>query len=656
MKYKFILISCCLFFFAFNVLAQKTDVIILLKAGAELKGKMESNLDYKNLERVPFLDASNSEKSIPLKAIKEIKTTGGEVIFPVPEKEIVQTNTGNAQIILKAGAIIEGKLYNENADFASFERLKFIDAEGDEKDIPLVAISQIKNNKGEVIYPKTIQNQLEQKASQYDKLILNAGATLDVNLKLSGQNPATLEKIPFTDSEGNQRSIPLAAIAKLINKYGVTIYPNTTQTKPKPPVVVQEEKCNSDDLKQQMTAYMIQRYSDIEKSIEEQSAEFSPASYALESEIIEKVHKQIEKDVEALKNLQTALDASIKIYVNQKGKVVKIEEDIKSSKQLRNFTKLKEEKIYPYLRSLTYPTQEKAFEFENEYDNFYEKYKFKINDHQCPAREFDDVLNQAKEKFKKLEKNIKKTGTFYVVPVKYSFVQREQKWTYYNDVLRAYVNKEFIKITNPETKRQFSEVFTKRQKNGKYKVNATYYTALSDSLKVHINSVKRKYKYVTHFGVSSFAHFQVSPVKIGIPPLVGPFIPLDFDHLDVFTFNAHVIFHRIGFFAGTMYNFDKRTIRTNGIYLGENFPTYVEGGLYVGIASYFYLKGGFSYLETKTEEYYNEFLMVSKNDQRSTGIVAGIAFMFPFLSIEAGYNTNLSSLYAGMGLHVTLNK
>ena len=628
-----------------------TSVTVELKAGAKIPGTLDKTLDFKNLEKVPLTGLDNSKKNIPLKAIKEIKTTQGIILFPKQENNEIQEELGNAEIILKTGPIIQGKLYNENADFSSIEKLNFIDSEGNQRNIPLKVIKEIKNNKGQTIYPKP-----KYLVSNYDKLILKAGAKLEVNLKLNGQNPSSLERVPFIDKEGSKREIPLKAIEKIIDKYGVTIYPNTTQTKPKPPVVVQEEKCNSDDLKQQMTAYMIQRYSDIEKSIEEQSAEFSPASYALESEIIEKVHKQIEKDVEALKNLPTALDASIKIYVNQKGKVVKIEEDIKSSKQLRNFTKLKEEKIYPYLRSLTYPTQEKAFEFENEYDNFYEKYKFKINDHQCPAREFDDVLNQAKEKFKKLEKNIKKTGTFYVVPVKYSFVQREQKWTYYNDVLRAYVNKEFIKITNPETKRQFSEVFTKRQKNGKYKVNATYYTALSDSLKVHINSVKRKYKYVTHFGVSSFAHFQVSPVKIGIPPLVGPFIPLDFDHLDVFTFNAHVIFHRIGFFAGTMYNFDKRTIRTDGIYLGENFPTYVEGGLYVGIASYFYLKGGFSYLETKTEEYYNEFLMVSKNDQRSTGIVAGIAFMFPFLSIEAGYNTNLSSLYAGMGLHVTLNK
>lgn len=565
-----------------QVLAQNVVATIVLKAGAKIQGSINPNQDFNNLERVNFTDQNNQAKSIPLKAIKEIKSSAGKVLYPVvatPTQPTPTTTTSYTQV------------------------------------------------------------------SQYDKIILKAGAKINAQFQLQGQNPNQLSKINFIDQDGNSRSIPLTAISQLIDRYGNTIYSAQAvvqQPAPTPKV------CNKDALVQEMNTYLLQRYNEIKQSIETETNQFAPASYALESQVIDKVYKTIAKDVESLKTLPTSLDAKLKIYVDKQGKLVKIEEDIKSYKQLRNYTRLKEDKIYPYLKSLKYPTSEKAIEFQGEYEQFYTKYKNQIQNHSCPASEFNDVLNRAKEKFKSLEKNIEKTGTFYIVPIQYNFVQHQQKWTYYNNVLRAKIDKKFTEIKSAETKEQFTTLFTKKQKNGIYKVNATYYTALNDSSRIHINKIKRKYKYQTHVGVSVFAH----------APLFRLALPTRFHNSfgDIYTFNVKVIFHRIGFFGGTIANFNNFTKRETGYYIEKNFPTYGEGGLYVGLAQWFYLKAGYAYLKTDIAEYKNTLPIKLEKDVVSHGFIFGMALMFPYANIEWGYNSNLGSLYVGAGLHLTFNK
>lgn len=632
-----------------------TPVIVELKAGAKINGTINKNINFDAINKVPLIDLENAKKNIPLKAISKITTTTGETLFPVPvQKPVI---SAEAQIILKAGAVISGKLYNKNADFSKLEKLNFIDSEGIERKIPLKAIAQIKDAKGTTIYPSFVKKTkpkepVNTQSSSYDKIFLKAGAITEGTLLLKGQDPTSFDKIPFKGKEGKERAIPLAAIAKIIDGYGNTIYTtknNITETLEKPAPVVKGCDAEGNRLKSEMLTAFQNKYLEIDQQIMKQTENYKSASFDMEQKLQKEIYTLISANVKELAAVNTMVKAILKIYVDNNGKFVKVEDEVIKYEQLRYYSVLRDSDIYPKLKQIKYEASEISIEYKNEYEKIYNEFKTRIENSSCPSSEFELILSDAKQKLRLKEKTIATTHTVYSIPIEFDFSRKFQKWTYYNDELKVKEKKKFTTINSSSVKKQFNTLFSKRQKNGKYAVNATYYAALGEAPSIKINSVKRKYKYMTHFGVSAFAHLPLKRLGKEIEPFQNALG-------DIYTFNVNVIFHRIGFFGGTMYNFDKLTKKQKGLYINQNFPTYGEGGLYIGLAQWFYLKGGYSYMKTDIGAYDSGLLINVEKEKVSHGFIAGMALMFPFVNVECGYNSNLGSFYFGGGLHVSLNK
>lgn len=633
--------------------------IVELNAGAKIPGRVAVPATFDVSKKITLVAEDGQIKYIPLKVVKEIKKTNGVVIYPVAQKPTPKVNNSTgAQIILKAGAVISGSLYANNVDFSKLEKVDFVDAEGNKRNIPMKAIAKIIDSQGNVVFPKEELSQAikqEEEAPQnktqissYDVLVLKNGSKLNVNLKLNGQKPSDLTKLEFVDQENNQRSIPLAAIVEVIDVYGNTIYPSATTAIVKEEEAPKKPACDLDGekLKGELLRTFQDRYTAIDKQIAAQSKDYKSASFDMEQKLKKELYALIADEVKVLAKVNTMVDAVIRVYVDDKGKFVKVEDEVISSSQLRYYTVLRDQDIYPKLKYLKYDVNETSIEFTNEYEKIYQQYSSRIEASACPQSEFEPILSDAKKQLANKEKNIAGTYTVYSIPIKFDFSKRFEKWTFYNDKLRAKQKNKFVEITSPEVKSQFNSLFTKRQKNGKYVVNATYYSALNEKSTVLVNSVKRKYKYMTHFGVSAFAHYR----------LPGSVFSPKFALGDVYTFNANVVFHRIGFFGGTMYNLDQSKVQKEGLYYLQNFPIYGEGGIYVGLSQWFFLKMGASYMKYTTGTYKNGLLIDAEKDLVKPGFIGGMALMFPFVNVEWGYNSSLNSFYFGGGLHVSLNK
>lgn len=585
------------FFIALGLKAQSYDKITL-KAGAIKEGTLSpQNQDFTKVERVSFLDQTGAKKSIPLKAIKRIVLKNSKEVFPIPKKvEITQVPT------------------KTNSE-----------------------VAQNNSNSTATEYTNSII---------YDTIFLKTGKAMPCVLNLNGLNINTLERIPFVNLKGVEKSIPKMAVAKMKNKEGKILFPETVIQKIEVPKY--DCKKESEALKLEIENVALNRYNAIQEEINEKTSAFKNANSAMEEKVRNQVYAGIKYDVEKLKEFTTSVDAVITIEVDRKGKLKDHTDKVEAYQELRNYTKLRDTKIYPFLEKKTYPTSEVAVDYSGEYEKIYQQFESRINSSKCPD-EFDEVLSLAKSRFNSIESKFMSTNTVYTIAIQYNFSRVIQKWTYFNEQLKIKNKSDFIDVTNRDTKNQFLSKLKYKQLNGKYQVNASYYSLLNDSSKISVNHVKRKYKYLTHFGVSTFAHIPLHRLLQS---------PQTFSNSvgDIYTFNINVIFHRIGFFGGTMYNFNKLTNYETGTYINQKFPTYGEGGIYVGLAQYFYLKAGYSYLKTDIVEYDNRLLMYKEKGRVSHGFIAGMALIFPYVNVEWGYNSNLGSFYAGMGLHVTLNK
>lgn len=478
--------------------------------------------------------------------------------------------------------------------------------------------------------------------------------------------PQSTQYINYLDSNEEESRVLLSNVKKIILANGHLMYLKSdinsenedslildlSKQIEKEDKVVNPPKFNcqkeTEPLKLEIEKASLERYNEIQDEIKNQTSAFKNANSAMEEKVRNQVYAGIRYDIEELNQFTTSVDAVITIEVDNQGRLIDHVDKVDSYQELRNYTKLRDTKIYPFLENKTYPTAEVAIDYSGEYEKLYSQFETKIKESKCPE-EFDEVLSLAESRFKSIDSKFMNTNTIYTIPIKYNFSRVIQKWTYFNEDLKIKNKPNYITVTNRDTKKQFLSKVKYKQLNGKYQVNVSYYSLLGDSSKVTVNHVRRKYKYLTHFGMSTFAH-------INIP--LNTTISKNFLHPigDVFTFNLNVIFHRIGFFGGTMYNFDQSTAVKDGLYLGQNFPTYGEGGLYIGLAQYFYLKVGYSYLKTDLHQYSNDLLVNTYKSEINHGLIAGMALMFPYVDVQWGYNSNLNSFYAGLGLHVTLNK
>ena len=158
-----------------------------------------------------------------------------------------------------------------------------------------------------------------------------------------------------------------------------------------------------------------------------------------------------------------------------------------------------------------------------------------------------------------------------------------------------------------------------KAKNGKYRVRLNT-SKMNDSIfGPNVDSVKRKYKFITHIGFN-----------IGTFISSTNFAPGDNTYdLKLLYYNLFVIRHHIGLFGGY----------SPKIFLYDSTQSsYFEGGLYLAPGNYFYFKFGLA------------------ATQKNVSALAGISFIFPVFQFEGGYNFAVNQPYFMLGFNIPFNK
>jgi hypothetical protein len=206
--------------------------------------------------------------------------------------------------------------------------------------------------------------------------------------------------------------------------------------------------------------------------------------------------------------------------------------------------------------------------------------------------------------------------TSYDYKFSYSSSSAWQRWgkrgeKYKN--LKTGENIDNLKLINDFHARQ------KNTKNGKYQVRVNK-SQLNDSIfGPHIDSVYRKYKYLTHIG------FNVGVIITGDEfSTEGKTIDKGLLYFDFF-----VIYHHFGAFGG----FASKSVLDE-----SDLDGYSEGGLYVAPGNYFFFKLGLASFNGKI-----------------SGLLGG-TLVFPFVQFEGGYNFALKRAYVMAGVNIPINR
>lgn len=510
-------------------------------------------------------------------------------------------------------------------------------------------------------------------ATNTDKMYLKTGEEKSVVLIL--EEMPTSNSVLFYKNVGNDTklSISMTKVKKLVLSDGYVLYETADEPakeEPNKETVVAEEVISTstidslarvkeqereyqrkqqaiycsqttENLKKEFDYEAVKLYDQINAEIEQKKTSFSAASYNMTEKVKNDLYKYIKDEVLLLRSSGSSVDALLTVYVGADGKVLNQIDEVKNAKYLRNYTQLREETIYPYFRNGTFPTADTIFDYTNQIKAFLISYKEKFLKTDCPD-EFTEIYKIAENRLEGVEKTIVPKSTVYKIPITYTFDSKYQTWIKYKSLLQIKNKGGNIDVKNKDVKEDFYAKF-KKPRNGKYSVFTHYYKALDDSLKMSIQSAKRKYIYYIHLGANIGTVFPIKPN----PTLsIGEIMPIE----------GFLIFHRIGFFGGYGLQFTqpyKNEVLDGNYY--ENVK-YFHGGLYIGLAQYFYIKVGYAQLNYSNVEYNNDFEINREKDLKRYGFLAGFSLVFPVVQFEGGYNYTLRSPYVSGGLNIPINR
>lgn len=634
-----------------------------------------SILKYKELN-------SSVEKEVSMSEVQKITLSDGYVLYETEVKKEAPKQKhieGFDRIDLFNGQLISATLVLDKIptkeDILKFKR---VNSEKEEQ-ISMGEVKEITLSDGYVLYEAEIteeenENIVKDEANeeeQYDKIILKIGTTIKAQLIID-KIPKENDVVNFKRKNSNKlEQVEMSQVEALVLANGIKIYESPKsktadnqevfidiveeneefESGEKDSNFIQEDeitiskrcKGDVDKLKLEMDYESVKIYQDIVREIEASRSVFSPASSTMEKSFKNDLYDAIRDEVEQLKGAETNVDAMLYIYIDTAGNMIEFDDKVNSSKQLRLFTGIRDNSIIPYLTRNTFGVNDTIYDYSNTYQNFYNKYQYKIEETNCPEK-FEEVLSIAENRFKTIEKNIKTKNTVYEIPIKYNFSNKTDTWISYNDNLSMKVNGNKIKVTSQNLRDDFYSRI-EGKKNAKFTVNASYHNILDDSLSMSINDVKRRYTFYTHIGVSAGLVFPINDDLF------------NFEQTELITYNAFIIFHRIGFFGGSVYRNESaiRKNNFNGRYL-DDIKLYVEGGIYLGLSQYLYLKAGYTHLNSSFKDYTDSILVRNVDAQVNHGFIAGLSFIFPVFHLEGGYNYGFRSPYVSAGFNIPINK
>ncbi|MCB9257418.1 MAG: hypothetical protein H6579_09830 [Chitinophagales bacterium] len=569
--------------------------------------------------------------------------------------------------------------------------------------IPMYKVQRLTLSDGYILYEDsepidevktTKQELLKNNSIAYDKIELKNGAFIEVLILLEeGQKLELEEELKYKlPNSPYSKSIKLTEVSKVILSNGLVVYnslnlpepqktSNTTnkiehqntlvseKNYPNIEAVVQESETNHhltdsssfnnnnsqsysqtqiicskevETLKREIDYRAVVLYEQILKEIEQARTIYSNASFSETETFKKKLFSAIDDEIILLKCNEAFVEAEITIYVDTLGNAIEILDEVEDVKQLRLYTTLRENSIYPYIRNHTFNVVDTLFNYTKQIEDFFDSYQIKINQTNCP-QEFEEVLDIARYRFWNIEKLIKSKYTIYKVPIKYSFTSKFQTWIYHNDNVQVKGKGENIKVTDKKILNEFKENLGKK-KNGEYQVGICIFSILSDSIQMSISYVKQKYIHYIHIGSS-----------------IGSFIPLNntsynWKFGEIMPLEGMLIFHRFGLFGGYGLNLTDPYGNTTleGSYLEKS--KYFHGGIYLGLAQYFYFKAGYCQLDSEIAKYSNSIELNRSNFNRKHGFTTGLSLVFPVVHFEGGYNYIFNSPYVSAGLNIPLNK
>lgn len=404
----------------------------------------------------------------------------------------------------------------------------------------------------------------------------------------------------------------------------------------------QEQLTNIERLKMDLDKESINSYQQILNSIKQSRTSYAMASGTIYNNFQKSFYDHLNENLLKLKGKSAAVDGEIQIFVDTTGKLIEYKESLKSYDRIENYNSLKETIILPYLKKNKLQYNIKEYESPDTlYKRIYSKYKKEIDLTPCPEK-FNEILSMTENRFKSITKLRFPQNTVYHIPLKFSFSNHDETWKLYKKRIVNNVTKE--EITDTALLKDFySKV--KKPKNGIYDVTISNNSMLDSPETVEIKELKSKYKYYTHLG---FTSSMLIPIKNKV---------VNFELKELFTYNAFLIYHKIGFFGGSVFRNKKveDNVKTEGLYI-DDIDLYFEAGLLIGIAQYFYLKAGYAHLKTSLAEFEESVLVSTIDNKVNYGFLAGLSLIFPYVHFEGGYNYSFRAPYASLGLNIPINR
>lgn len=488
-----------------------------------------------------------------------------------------------------------------------------------------------------------------------EQLILSDGYTIYKKM-VESKEPKTIPE-PEESSEGKmlanseestkKQTIPLGLDALAldpIRQDSIKVYVQVQKELLKQQNIACVQSANK--LKNEIQYEAVMLFNQLKEETEKVRSKASIANFSMQTNVQEQAYAAFGDEIELLKCNNTSVDAVLTIEVDTAGKLVQFEDEVKSAEALRYYTQLRENSIKPYFQQNTFPTVDTLIDFSSEIKSFIQSKSQQVAAHSC-QEEFEGFMALISSRFEELDKSIQSKNTIYRVPIKYSFKNVFQTWIYYNKKLQI-VNKKApnTPVTNPELVKEFEESTKKKPQAGKYTVSTCIYKDLNDSIQMTVMNVKKKYTYFIHFGVN-----------------VGTIIPTqdyDFDLrvAEVLPIEGMLVFHRFGLFGGyglRTSNPLEQTSVDDGLYLTEN-SKYYQGGIYIGLGQFIYIKTGYSHLNRELVEYENGFEISRSNIEAVPGFIAGASLIFPGIQFESGYNYSFKAPYVSVGMNIPINK
>lgn len=402
-----------------------------------------------------------------------------------------------------------------------------------------------------------------------------------------------------------------------------------------------EELKAVENLKMEMTNEAFQRYQQMITAVDRDKGEYAEANYLLHQEFAQNLYKVINEKLPKLKGRSSAIDATISAYIDVSGKMTEFKETVISYDRIENYFSLRENIILPYLKKHKFKVNTKEYDNSKAYSNFYSEYREAVEKATCPEM-FNEVLSIAETRFKTIDRLSLPQKTIYKIPIKYSFSNETSTWVSRKKKLTVKETGE--EITDTALINSFKSQIRKL-KNARYIVTISHHTLLDKPETIEVKEVKKGYVFYTHIGGSASM-----PI-----PVNNDFIK--FKMAEYFTYNAFLIYHRIGLWGGSV--FKNKNVssdpKTDGRYI-DDLKLYFEGGLYVGTAQYFYLKAGYSHLNASFSEYEHSVEVAQTPHKAYHGFLAGFSFIFPYVHFEGGYNYSFRAPYASVGVNVPINR